>query len=143
MFSNTRTWTVEWGDCDPAGIVFNPRYFAFFDHGSALLLEAAGWRKPDLIKTFDIIGLPLVETTAKFLAPCTFGDDVRIVSEVFHVGRSSFKIRHSLFRDDILCVEGAEVRVWAVQDETGRMRAAPLPEVVSRRLKSEGQASAT
>ncbi len=31
MFSNTRTLRIEWGDCDPAGIVFYPRYFAMFD----------------------------------------------------------------------------------------------------------------
>ena len=28
MFSIRRTVRIEWGDCDPAGIVFYPRYFA-------------------------------------------------------------------------------------------------------------------
>ena len=31
MLSNTRTLRIEWGDCDPAGIVFYLRYFAMFD----------------------------------------------------------------------------------------------------------------
>jgi len=31
MLKNTHTQTIEWGDCDPAGIVFYPRYFAYFD----------------------------------------------------------------------------------------------------------------
>ena len=36
----------RWGDCDPAGIVFYPRYFAMFDHSTVLLIEAAlGIRK--------------------------------------------------------------------------------------------------
>ena len=35
MFSNTRHRTIEWGDCDPAGIVFNPRYFEWFDAATA------------------------------------------------------------------------------------------------------------
>ena len=30
---NRRVFTIEWGLCDPAGIVFNPR-FEFFDWGT-------------------------------------------------------------------------------------------------------------
>ena len=36
MPSNARTVRIEWGDCDPAGIVFYPRYFAMFDHSHHL-----------------------------------------------------------------------------------------------------------
>ena len=31
MFRNRLDRRMEWGDCDAAGIVFNPRVFAFFD----------------------------------------------------------------------------------------------------------------
>ena len=31
MLTNTRVIRVQWGDCDPAGIVFYPRYFEWFD----------------------------------------------------------------------------------------------------------------
>jgi len=41
MFLNRRSVTIEWGDCDPAGIVFFPRYFAMFDAGTAHLFAAA------------------------------------------------------------------------------------------------------
>ncbi len=41
MFTNRRTVRIEWGDCDPAGIVFYPRYFAMFDHSTVLLIERA------------------------------------------------------------------------------------------------------
>ena len=34
-FSNTRKVRIEWGDCDPAGIIFNPRYFEIFDAATA------------------------------------------------------------------------------------------------------------
>ncbi len=39
MFTNRRTVRIEWGDCDPAGIVFYPRYIAMFDHSTVLLIE--------------------------------------------------------------------------------------------------------
>jgi 4-hydroxybenzoyl-CoA thioesterase len=137
MLSNTLDRRIEWGDCDPAGIVFNPRYFAFFDHGSAMLIEAAGWTKPVLIQTFGIVGIPLVDTRAKFLAPCAFGDDVKITSTFVEVRRSSFDIRHELRRGDLLCVEGLETRVWTGRDlETGRLKSEPIPEIVVERMNS-------
>ena len=36
-----RTVEIEWGDCDPAGIVYFPRYFEIFDASTAALFERA------------------------------------------------------------------------------------------------------
>ena len=44
MLVNRRTVRIEWGDCDPAGIVFYPRYFAMFDASTSFLFEAVGCR---------------------------------------------------------------------------------------------------
>lgn len=127
---------IEWGDCDPAGIVFNPNFFSFFDHGTTLLYAAAGWPKPEMLRRFGIAGCPLVETRARFLAPCRYGDTVRIESAVADIRRSSFDIRHRLTRGDTLCVEGFETRVWAeTAPETGKLRSAPIPEEVAARFR--------
>lgn len=135
MMSYSQPRRIEWGDCDPAGIVFNPRFFAFFDHGTAMLFEAAGWPKPVMLKRFDMVGIPLVETRARFLAPCAFGDDVIITSTLAEIRRSSFDVRHELHRAGQLCVEGFETRVWTVRDsETGRLRSAPVPDEVAIRM---------
>ena len=32
---------IEWGDCDPAGIVFYPRYFEMFDGSTTALFSSA------------------------------------------------------------------------------------------------------
>ena len=46
MLVYTRTTRIEWGDCDPAGIVFYPRYFAMFDScTTALFSQALGMSK--------------------------------------------------------------------------------------------------
>ena len=42
MLINRRTIRIEWGDCDPAGIVFYPQYFKWFDAAAAALVAAAG-----------------------------------------------------------------------------------------------------
>lgn len=137
MLAYTQTRRIEWGDCDPAGIVFNPRYFAFFDHGAAMLFETAGWPKPMLLQTFQIVGIPLVETQARFLAPCAFGDDVIITTAVSEIRRSSLDISHRLLKGDQLCVEGRETRVWTGRDPAGRMKSAPIPAEVVSRLTSD------
>ena len=68
---------VQFGDCDPAGIVFYPRYFAMFDHSTVLLIERAlGIPKHRLYETYDFAGYPSVATRARFLIPSSFGDDV-------------------------------------------------------------------
>src|SRR5215467_5512168 len=91
MFSNRRTVRIEWGDCDPAGIVFYPRYFAMFDHSTVLLVEAAlGMSKHALYTAYTFDGYPVVETRARFLVPTRYGDDVVIDTGLTGIGRSSF-----------------------------------------------------
>ena len=136
MISNKREVRIQWGDCDPAGIVFYPRYFAFFDASTEALLERAlGMTKHEYMKAYDMVGHPLVNTQSRFLLPTRFGDDVTIESMVAEIRRSSFDIRHRLFKDGALAVEGLETRVWVRKDpETGRMQGAPVPPAVVERL---------
>ena len=58
MLVNTRTVRIEWGDCDPAGIVYYPRYFAFFDASTSALIERAlGMTKHDYLAAYDSPGI--------------------------------------------------------------------------------------
>ncbi len=136
MLTNTRTIRIEWADCDPAGIVFYPRYFEMFDTSTTMLVERAlGMRKIEYLKTYDFFGHPLVETRARFRLPTRFGDAVTIASALTACGRSSFKIEHRLALDGALAVEGIETRVWVIRDpkNPARLRAQAMPaEVVAR-----------
>jgi len=127
---------IEWGHCDPAGIVFNSRFFEFFDWGTWTLFEQAlGVKPPDLAKTFGIIGLPLVDTGARFLAPVRFGDVVVLTSQVNEFRSARFDVEHRLTVGDVLAVEGRETRVWATSDPADASRIKPLPvpdDVVAR-----------
>ncbi len=135
-FINQRQFTIEWGHCDPAGIVFNGRFFEFFDWGTWSLFEAAlGVKAHDLAAAFGIIGIPLVDARARFLAPARFGDVVELTSQVSEFRRSSFDIEHRLVVRGTLAVEGRETRVWATHDtaDPSLIRPQPIPdEVVAR-----------
>ena len=112
-----RTVRIEWGDCDPAQIVFYPRYFAMFDGATQELFRAAlGKPKIEWTKQFGIIGIPMVDTRAKFIVPSRYGDDIVIESRVSRFGSSSFDVVHMVFREDLLAIEGFETRVWAGPD---------------------------
>jgi 4-hydroxybenzoyl-CoA thioesterase len=135
-FLHRRPVTIEWGDCDPAGIVFYPRYFAMFDASTAALFDAAlGMRKIAWTQRFGIVGIPMVDTRAKFHIPSAYGDEVAIESRVTAFRRSSFDVAHRLLKaDGALGVEGFETRVWTGRDpeNPGRIRSVAIPaEVVA------------
>ena len=130
MLTNIRNVRIEWCDCDPAGIIFYPRYFEMFDTSTTVLIERAlGMNKIDYLKAYAFAGHPLVETRARFRVPTRFGDEVAIETALVECGRSSFKVEHRLTKAGALAVEGFETRVWVVRptDDPSRIRSQPIP----------------
>jgi 4-hydroxybenzoyl-CoA thioesterase len=137
-FVHRRQLTIEWAYCDPAGIVFNARFFELFDTGTWALLEAAlGVPRHALAAAFDFLGVALVDAGARFIAPVPFGALVVLESQLGAVRRSSFEVEHRVLIDGELMAEGRETRVWAVwdKDNPGRLKAMPLPEEVVEKLR--------
>lgn len=134
--SNSRSVRIEWGDCDPAGIIFFPNYFRIFDHSTAMLFEVVlGMTKFEMFKRLEFTGWPLVRTQAKFIKPTRFGDDV-VVDSTISFGRSSFEVEHKLTLNGELCAECSEKRVWTVRDADGRLRSHPVPDAVLAKFKA-------
>ena len=134
-----RQFTVEWGHCDPAGIVFNRRFFEYFDWSAWQLFEAALNVKPNELATaFGIVGIPLVGAKARFLRPAKFNDVADIASEVSEFRRSSFEVTHHISISGALAVEGSETRVWAGRDpdDPVKMKGVPIPAAVIARFRA-------
>jgi 4-hydroxybenzoyl-CoA thioesterase len=135
LLTNTRKISVEWGDCDPAGIVWYPRYFEWFDASTAALFTAAGVSNSVMHKHYRVVGIPMVDTRARFLIPSRFEDELTIESTVTEFRRSSFDVRHRMLKNGALAVEGFETRVWTVRDadDPERLRSQPIPaDVIAR-----------
>jgi 4-hydroxybenzoyl-CoA thioesterase len=125
-----RQLTVAWGDCDPAGIVFNPRFFEFFDASTWQLFDLVLGVKPhELANAYGIIGIPLVDARANFIKAVKFGDAVEIATRAVKFGRSSFEIEHRLTVRGELHIEGGETRVWAAKDpaDPDKIKGIPFP----------------
>jgi 4-hydroxybenzoyl-CoA thioesterase len=142
MFVSRKNLLVEWGHCDPAGIVFYPQYLAWFDDCTTSLFTNAGMPTRALFREHAILGVPLVAVRVRFLVASTFGDELRAESTVTEFRRSSFIIRHQFFKASVLAVEGFETRVWAGTDPANpeRMKSRPVPAEVIERLSKAGAA---
>jgi 4-hydroxybenzoyl-CoA thioesterase len=130
LLTNTRTIRVQWGDCDPAGIVFYPRYFEWFDACTILLFEkATGLTKIRMLEKYRGAGLALLEARAAFKVASHYGEDIDITTEVTEFKRSSFFVRHMVAKNGAPALEGFETRLWTVRDpaDPARLKSASMP----------------
>lgn len=127
--SHTYHVTIQFGDCDPAGIVFFPNFSRWMDEASLAFFMACGippWR--ELVKSRGIVGTPLLEINTQFKQTATYGEVLDITTTVEHWGRKTFRQRHVVRRGDDLICEGTETRAFVVHDEQlGRLKAIEVP----------------
>ena len=122
---------VQFGDCDPAGIVFFPNFSRWMDEASLAFFVACGvptWR--ELVKTTGIIGTPLLEIHTRFLRPATYGETITIHTTVEEWAIKTFRHRHVVKRGDTLLCEGTEVRAFCIRDpaDPERIKSIPIPD---------------
>ncbi len=127
---------IEFGDCDPAGIVYFPRYLEWFDAALQFYLREAGLSKADIIARYGYVAFPVVDLKVTYSATSTFHEEVIIETEILEMRRSSFVTRHRLLRGDTVAVEATETRVWASRhpDSPARLQGVPIPEAVRRAI---------
>ena len=123
-------FVVEFGDCDPAGIVFYPNFLRWMDAASLRYFAAAGvppWHRRNAGD--GIIGTPIVDVQVRFVAPATYGDRIAVESTIPEWRTRSFVMQHVIRRDATVLVEGREVRVFARKhpDDPARIQAVPAP----------------
>jgi 4-hydroxybenzoyl-CoA thioesterase len=99
--------------------------------------RALGITDYEMTRKYGTIGCPMVETSARFILPSKFGDDVVIESAITEFGRSSFKVAHRLYNGSNLAIEAFETRIWAKRhpEDPSRIKAAPIPAEVKERFE--------
>ncbi|HXD07788.1 MAG TPA: acyl-CoA thioesterase [Burkholderiaceae bacterium] len=123
---------VQFGECDPAGIVFYPNFLRWMDASSLNFFRQCGlppWR--ELTASRGIVGTPLLELiNVRFIKSATYGETVRVVTSVEEWRAKVFVHQHRVERDGDLLCEAREVRAFIYRDasEGGRLRAMPVPE---------------
>ncbi|GAB3500626.1 hypothetical protein GCM10027399_27020 [Curvibacter fontanus] len=128
------TQRVEFGDCDPARIVWFPNFFRWIDAASRHFFLQCGvppWHETE--KTSGLIGTPLVDTHARFVKTASYGDTLQIHAQVAEWREKSFVQRYQIKRENAdgsadLIMECDEVRIFAAHRQDGKgIRAIAIP----------------
>ena len=123
------TQKVLFKHCDPAGIVFFPRYFEMMnDCVEAFFEEALKWP----FESFHITGgVPTVTIATKFTAPSRHGDKLILSLEILRIGRTSFGYLMAAH-----CSDEQRFSTEAILVHTNKEgKPQPIPETVRLHLK--------
>ncbi len=133
----SKLFTVEYpilfAHCDPAGIVYFPRFFdllhrAMEDWFNFGLEE----RFADFIMT-KRLGIPTVGTHVHFIAPARFGDLLKVELRVLKLGRTSIELGIDSFVDGAPCFKARHtICVSSLQT----FKALPIPDDLRARMQA-------
>jgi 4-hydroxybenzoyl-CoA thioesterase len=127
---------VEFGDCDPAKIVWFPNYFKWLDAASRNFFIQCGvpsWKETE--KSMGVLGTPLVDIHTRFIKTASYGDLLDVHVRVNEWRNTSFVMDYKIYRDSDLILEAQDVRVFAAFCDVDnayqpRIRAVPIPQMV-------------
>lgn len=136
---------VEFGDCDPAGIVWFPNFFRWIDAASRNFFTVCGvppWSQ--LEAATGVLGTPVVDIRSRFVNSASYGDVLDLHVDVPEWRGKSFVMRYRVLRGQgdkaMLVMECEEVRIFAARRPPGEgasangngIRAVPIPEDIRR-----------
>lgn len=134
----TYSITVQFGDCDPAAIVWFPNFYRWIDAASRHFFVQCGVpRWEETTHTLGIIGTPLVDSKASFSKTASYGDVLDIAVTIPEWRGKSFVQSYRITRanpggaEPDLIMTCDEVRIFAARREDGKgIRAVPAPESI-------------
>jgi YbgC/YbaW family acyl-CoA thioester hydrolase len=119
------SFTIEWGDCDEAGIVFYPNYFYWLDCAFHHFLRERGLSQRELRKRFGAV-TPIVAAHADFKAPARYDDILDVEVSVQKLGETRFQADYKFSSGGKLVGTGYETRAWATVNADGTIKGKPL-----------------
>ncbi|MFL0671433.1 MAG: acyl-CoA thioesterase [Erythrobacter sp.] len=126
------TARVRFGDCDPAGIVFTPRYGGFVFEAAETWLEAVMGLSVHQQLNEGEIGTPVRSLTTDLHRSLRPGDRFTSTVYVEAIGRTSFRLLVIGRREDgVLSFVG---RMTCVTTDPSHRSAMPLSEMYQQRL---------
>ena len=135
---------VRFGDCDPAGIVYFPRFFDFFHQAMESWFPTHLGLGYDELICERKLGFPAVHTEADFKRPSRFGESIEIHQRVTQLGRTSIHFAYEVHGPDGLRATGRSVCVVMNLDTTspGHGTAVELPTQLRARIEAFGVGAA-
>jgi YbgC/YbaW family acyl-CoA thioester hydrolase len=120
---------IMWGDLDPLGIVFYPRYYEWIDASGHLFFdEILGMNLERLWQERKIL-FGLVESSCRYFKPGRYYQTISIGTEISSLEEKTLTLRHSIrcVADNALLVEGMEKRICLDVSAPEQLRAIEIP----------------
>lgn len=128
MMAYTRVIPIEFSHCDPAGIVFYPRYAEMVSHMvENYFTDVLDYSFAQMVSEGG--GIPSVRLEMDFRKPSRLGDRVEWTLQVEHVGHSSFRFL-------VTAEDRIEARVTVVWMGPGFIKS-PVPDPIRKRLEAD------
>ncbi len=86
---------ITWGDLDPLGIVFYPRYYEWIDEASHIFFDKIGLNLGRLLKDRGII-FALIETGCRYSKPGRYHDEIEIITELKELEEKTLTVKHQI-----------------------------------------------
>lgn len=134
MNQNVIERRIAWGDLDPLGIVFYPRYYEWIDAAGHLFFESLGLPL-DALHRDRGIGFGLVETGCRYRRPGRYHQEIRILTSLSELGGRTLVLRHRI--EDAagaLLAEGFEKRICLDVADPEDLISMPIPDDIARIL---------
>lgn len=134
---------IGWGHCDPAGIVYFPRFFELFHQAMESWFGERLGLPYDQVITTRKIGFPSVHTEADFKKPTRFGETVAIELRLAAVGRSSLTLTYRVLGPggaaDLRATGGTVVALMDLDPASPGFRGKlPIPDDLRARFEAFG-----
>ncbi len=134
------TVPVRFRHCDPAGIVFTPRYFEMLTEAvEQFFTDHLGLDYYALISERRL-GLGYAHASCEFLRPSRMGEVLEVAVLLSRLGGSSYAMTLPVFKGIVEVVRGHLVTVTTSLDT---MRACPIPDDVRGALQRYADACGT
>ncbi len=125
----TRLIQIEFNHCDPAGIVFYPRYFEMTNSVVENFFADVVGRSFASMHGAAQNGVPTVRIEADFMAPSRLGDKVLFSLDIVKIGRSSVTVLIAGRMADELRLRATLTLVWI-----DTMKATAWPDAMRARM---------
>jgi YbgC/YbaW family acyl-CoA thioester hydrolase len=137
MKQNTIERRIGWGDLDPLGIVFYPRFYEWMDAAGHAFFAYLGLPLDVLWKERGL-QFGLLETGCRYRRPGRYHEIVRIRTGLEAVDDKRVQLAHRIAcaEGDVLMAEGFEKRICMDVSDPLHIRAAAIPRDVGRVLET-------
>lgn len=94
---------INFYDCDPAGIIFYSRVFEFAHSAYESLIQSIA-KQEDYWNNDEFV-VPIISTTANYIKPMKYEDEIMINVRVSELRASSFELSYNLENEtgELLC----------------------------------------